>query len=62
MSPPTSHPGLLAWVNEVADLAKPEKVVWYVLSPACQNGIKYILSDFSHVGEIFKEDERIFLL
>src|SRR5882724_11938158 len=25
---PTRHPGLLAWVHEIADLTRPEQIVW----------------------------------
>ncbi len=27
-NPPTRHPGLLSWVQEIAELTKPEQVVW----------------------------------
>ncbi|HZU57487.1 MAG TPA: phosphoenolpyruvate carboxykinase (GTP) [Actinocrinis sp.] len=27
-NPPTRHPGLLSWVREVAELTKPEQIVW----------------------------------
>ncbi|HEU5354163.1 MAG TPA: phosphoenolpyruvate carboxykinase (GTP) [Actinocrinis sp.] len=27
-NPPTRHPGLLSWVQEIAELTKPEQIVW----------------------------------